>query len=279
MLATTGPLPSGPGWSYEFKWDGVRAIATVAGGRLRLHARSGAEITIAYPELAGLATAVGAAEVDRLRSAAMDAAGRRLSTNDVLCAHLVTTIRALDGDPSSRSLAVTVDIRSRLGLSLATVGNLLDEVQVWSTPDCPVPALAGDIRAAVEDFARSHLRHRANLAFVSELGWARLAECVPVFFDPPRRAFTVSNWSGFGAYEVAFEGQRPVVVSPAAATTLPWTATVIEGFDGAGYLCAVTLPARLAAKLRTPDGTAALHRHRGPDDTLPPLATQVRKLL
>src|SRR5688500_7853589 len=27
MLATSGPLPVGGGWAYEFKWDGVRAIA------------------------------------------------------------------------------------------------------------------------------------------------------------------------------------------------------------------------------------------------------------
>jgi hypothetical protein len=221
----------------------------------------------------------GAAEVARLRAAAMAATGRRLSTNDVLCAHLVGTIRALDGDPVARSLAVTVDIRPRLGLPLAAVGNLLDEVQVWSAADQPVPALAGDLRSAVDDFARSHLKHRANLAFVSQLGWSRVPECVPVFFDPPGRAFTVSNWSGFGAYGVAFEGQRPVLVSPAAATVLPWTATLIEGFDGTGFLCAVTLPARLAARLRTPDGTAALHRHRQPGDALPPLASHVRKLL
>src|SRR2546429_3579207 len=55
MLATTGPLPTGPGWAYEFKWDGVRALSTLHGGALRLHARSGAEITAAYPELAPLA--------------------------------------------------------------------------------------------------------------------------------------------------------------------------------------------------------------------------------
>jgi bifunctional non-homologous end joining protein LigD len=29
MLATPGPLPVGPGWAYEFKWDGVRAISYV----------------------------------------------------------------------------------------------------------------------------------------------------------------------------------------------------------------------------------------------------------
>jgi bifunctional non-homologous end joining protein LigD len=64
MLATTGPLPVGPGWAYEFKWDGVRALATIRGGTLRLHARSGAEITLAYPELAPLARQVGDAVLD-----------------------------------------------------------------------------------------------------------------------------------------------------------------------------------------------------------------------
>lgn len=35
----------------EFKWDGVRAIASWDGERLRLHARSGTDITDRYPEL------------------------------------------------------------------------------------------------------------------------------------------------------------------------------------------------------------------------------------
>lgn len=64
MLAVTGPLPAGPGWAYEFKWDGVRAIAQLSGGRARLYARSGTEITIGYPELAGLGTAVRDAVLD-----------------------------------------------------------------------------------------------------------------------------------------------------------------------------------------------------------------------
>ena len=64
MLATTGPLPVGPGWAYEFKWDGVRALATVRDGTLRLDARSGTDITVAYPELAPLARGIGDAVLD-----------------------------------------------------------------------------------------------------------------------------------------------------------------------------------------------------------------------
>src|SRR6478752_5045899 len=59
MLATpaTGPaeLPRGPEWAYEVKWDGVRALADTRSGRLRLWSRNEREITLAYPELTGLA--------------------------------------------------------------------------------------------------------------------------------------------------------------------------------------------------------------------------------
>src|ERR687886_829013 len=36
MLATSGGLPDGDNWAFEIKWDGVRAIGYVEGGRLRL---------------------------------------------------------------------------------------------------------------------------------------------------------------------------------------------------------------------------------------------------
>jgi bifunctional non-homologous end joining protein LigD len=65
MLARTGPLPRDDDgdWAYEIKWDGVRAIAYVQGGRLRLQARSGRDVTARYPELRPLAEALGAREV------------------------------------------------------------------------------------------------------------------------------------------------------------------------------------------------------------------------
>src|SRR2546423_14829956 len=75
MLATPGPLPGGQGWAYEFKWDGVRAIATIRSATLRLHARSGAEITLAYPELTPLRKALGDAVLDG-EIVSLDAAGK-----------------------------------------------------------------------------------------------------------------------------------------------------------------------------------------------------------
>src|SRR4051794_7912535 len=54
MLATAGALPVGPGWTYEFKWDGVRVLALFTGGQPDLFARSGSVVTAAYPEIADL---------------------------------------------------------------------------------------------------------------------------------------------------------------------------------------------------------------------------------
>jgi bifunctional non-homologous end joining protein LigD len=54
MLATAGDLPVGADWSFEFKWDGVRVLALFTDGPPALFARSGAVVTAAYPEIAGL---------------------------------------------------------------------------------------------------------------------------------------------------------------------------------------------------------------------------------
>jgi bifunctional non-homologous end joining protein LigD len=74
MLATAGTLPRGPGWSYEFKWDGVRVLSSFTGGPPQLWARSGAVVTLAYPEVAGLSLPPGSLLDGEM--VVLDAAGR-----------------------------------------------------------------------------------------------------------------------------------------------------------------------------------------------------------
>ncbi len=49
-------------WAFEVKWDGVRAIAYVRPGRLRLESRNLNDITDAYPEVRGLIEQLGMRE-------------------------------------------------------------------------------------------------------------------------------------------------------------------------------------------------------------------------
>jgi bifunctional non-homologous end joining protein LigD len=61
-LGTKIPSPD-TGWGFEFKWDGIRAVAYVDGGRVRLMSRSGEDITPRYPEVHAMGRALGSSEV------------------------------------------------------------------------------------------------------------------------------------------------------------------------------------------------------------------------
>jgi bifunctional non-homologous end joining protein LigD len=55
MLASAGTvIPDGPGWAHEVKWDGMRVLADVSGGRLRLSSRNENDVTASFPELGTL---------------------------------------------------------------------------------------------------------------------------------------------------------------------------------------------------------------------------------
>jgi bifunctional non-homologous end joining protein LigD len=55
MLATPvgpgGAPPAGPQWSHEVKWDGMRVLADVRDGEVRLLSRNETATTVAFPEL------------------------------------------------------------------------------------------------------------------------------------------------------------------------------------------------------------------------------------
>lgn len=64
MHATAGGrLPKDAGaWGYELRWEGIRAVAYVSGGRLRLRDGTDEEIGGAYPWLRGMAEALAPTE-------------------------------------------------------------------------------------------------------------------------------------------------------------------------------------------------------------------------
>jgi bifunctional non-homologous end joining protein LigD len=67
MLAMAGELPTkDAGWAYEFKWDGVRAILYVDGGRVRAFTRNDKSLLSTFPELRDIGLNLGS------RSAILD---------------------------------------------------------------------------------------------------------------------------------------------------------------------------------------------------------------
>jgi bifunctional non-homologous end joining protein LigD len=61
MLATSVEKPfDDPGWLFEIKWDGYRAVAFIADGKVRLVSRNQNDLTAQFPELSDLARFVKA---------------------------------------------------------------------------------------------------------------------------------------------------------------------------------------------------------------------------
>jgi bifunctional non-homologous end joining protein LigD len=67
MLALASELPKkDTGWAYEFKWDGVRALVYVDGGRVRAFTRNDKSLLSTFPELRDIGLHLGS------RSAILD---------------------------------------------------------------------------------------------------------------------------------------------------------------------------------------------------------------
>jgi len=76
LLLPAEKLPEGPGWTYELKLDGYRAVGVKAGGTVRLRSRNDEDFNRKYP---GIATALAAMPDETVidgEVVALDPAGR-----------------------------------------------------------------------------------------------------------------------------------------------------------------------------------------------------------
>jgi bifunctional non-homologous end joining protein LigD len=56
MLATKGDhVPTGPDWTHEVKWDGMRVLVDVTPASVRIFSRNENDVTVSFPELHALA--------------------------------------------------------------------------------------------------------------------------------------------------------------------------------------------------------------------------------
>lgn len=112
MLPSSAPIPQGKHWVFGVKWDGIRLLADIAQGQVRLRTRPGRDVTADFPELHRLGdalgrdalldaelvvlTANGRPDFDRVRRRLVTSEPDRRSDAGVLCLVLFDVL-ALDG--------------------------------------------------------------------------------------------------------------------------------------------------------------------------------------
>ncbi|MEY9912407.1 bifunctional non-homologous end joining protein LigD [Catenulispora sp. MAP12-49] len=161
MLAIPGTAPTGAGWATEFKWDGIRALCRVEGGRARLRSRNGNDLTETYPEIKALAKTVSSAQLlldgeiialDEAGQVSFGALQARFGTRGAEAARLSRT------NPASYLVfdLLHLDGRSTLDLPYTDRRQLLESLELsgpnWQTPpafpDTPVADVLAAARAA-----------------------------------------------------------------------------------------------------------------------------------
>ncbi|HEY2217657.1 MAG TPA: DNA ligase D, partial [Solirubrobacteraceae bacterium] len=164
MLARTGTLPrDDAGWTYEIKWDGVRAIAYSKPGELRLESRNLKEVTGSYPELGKLNGALSshAAILDG-EIVAFDEQGR---PSFAALQHRMHVGSSAQVKRLAKATPVTymifdllwLDGHSLMGLPYEDRRELLDKLDLngerWQTPE----QLQGSGRDVLQATAEQHL--------------------------------------------------------------------------------------------------------------------------
>jgi len=163
MLAVTGQAPRDQdNWALELKWDGVRALAYIEKGQVRLMSRTERDITVTYPELSRLGAATthkqllvdgeivvfsadGWPEFEALqpRMHVGSAAQAALLAGQTPVTYLIFDILQLDGRP-----LMDLEYRERRAI--------LDELALagpyWQTP----PWFPGTDFDAVQTVSRAH---------------------------------------------------------------------------------------------------------------------------
>jgi bifunctional non-homologous end joining protein LigD len=162
MLAVAGSLPTGKGpWAYEFKWDGIRALVWVDGGRARAASRTGRDITASFPELRDLGEALGSTRVVLDGEiVVLDPDGRPSFSRLQHRMHVTSSrnvARAASTDPASLVVfdLLHLDGRSLLGATYDERRSQLDQLGIggpsWAvTPSFTTEAGADVLRTAHE---------------------------------------------------------------------------------------------------------------------------------
>lgn len=154
-------VPEGRQWAYEMKWDGVRAVVLVDGGRVQVVSRNGDDVSASYPELRHLGEAVGARPLvldgeivafdehgrpsfavlaSRIHVADAGRAARLAQHTPVV--YMVFDVLYADGHPT---MDLPYDDRRRLLESLGLQG------PAWATPPAFTDRSGADVLAAAGD--------------------------------------------------------------------------------------------------------------------------------
>ena len=181
----------------------------------------------------------------------------------------------VDPTVDRRTLALSVNSRSRCGLDPMLIGNIVSALTVDIRRGESAGSIAERIRRNVDDFADRHCDLRINQQVFTDAGKWRGARFVAAWFDPARWNPLITNVSGFGVHRIEFEDAAVTYCAIVMKVPVAGYGSLIEGHGGRGLVFQMTLPPTDFEAMSSPASQAHLRRFRRVDDDIPCLYREV----
>ena len=219
-------------------------------------------------------------ELKNMKQEFLERTNQKLSTNDVLCAHLFSIISELDAYNKKRYLSIAVNCRVRTKLPQNILGNFVSSINILTNQRADPFQLAKDLRASVDNFQRLHMNFFATKEYIEQNGGVgKIDRFVATNIDPLKRTLLVTNWANFGVYDITFGDSEPFYFTPFGDAPFPWLSVIVEGFSNDGLVYYVALPSKLAKKLMQDDNLRKIHQYRDQKEIMPELIGKLGWLL
>lgn len=203
-------------------------------------------------------------EIEALRVTMSEKVGRKLSRNDVLCAHLLRCLAHCRTDHALlHSVSIAINYRPRLGMPSNLLGNYVDAMRIQFPKHHSTEMIADTINRVVSNYLNESFYYDHEQTFLKKNGGLKkLKYVIPQEFLPQCKNLLISNWSNFGVYTIDFGIAKPYLFLPVGRPTIPWMSCVVEGYNNKGLFVAVVLPARIAKRLSHPSMLKQVHAYR-----------------
>ena len=189
------------------------------------------------------------AAIGQLRAAA---SGQVVTTHDLVCAHVFSTLRQNSELSALSKLAVVVNYRKRCNLPNEMLGNLMSMAVVSPERDADTSDVAAALRTEIQALGAHRVDYHVSRRFVADLPSALARQlCMHDILSPAGSALVVSSWARFGLYALQFGDTAPALCLPLLDKPGPLVAVVLESTDARGLLVSVHLPiAALPSEVR-----------------------------
>jgi hypothetical protein len=190
--------------------------------------------------------------ITKLKTTVETNANTTLSKNNIICSFLLDNLKSSRFDEKNNfNSSIIINYRKRIGMSELALGNYLDVLSIAYKHNDNINTLALQFNEKLKKYVDERFNPTIVLNFLNKIGgFKNINKVLPYEFLPKNKNFVITSWLNFNIYSIDFGVIKPYLFLSLLNQPLPWTCSIVEGFENKGALVSVDLPSHIANKFR-----------------------------